>query len=150
MGEIEVSEEKSPQSGGGLVAQFERMRRELDELWAKWPDPRTMLGAGFVPPADVEELDDAWMVDIELPGMAKNDVDIEVTNRTLVVSGERKEKERTGILRHKKRVTGRFRYEVTVSSDIDENAVSATLSDGELRVRLPKTAADQPRRIEIT
>lgn len=62
----------------------------------------------------------------------------------------RKEKERGGILRHKKRVTGRFRYEVTVSSDIDENAVSASLSDGKLRVRLPKTAADQRRRIEIT
>jgi HSP20 family protein len=55
------------------------MRRELDELWASWPDPRAVVGAGFVPAADVEELDDAWVVDIELPGVAKKDVEIEKT-----------------------------------------------------------------------
>jgi HSP20 family protein len=150
MADVEVRRDAPPARWSPL-AELDRMRREMDELWSGlgatgWSE----AGAAFIPPADVEDREDAWVVEVELPGVTKKDVEIEIADRTLVVRGERKEKERKGILRHKKRVTGTFRYEITVPGDIDEESVSASLTDGELTVELPKAATGRARRIEIS
>jgi HSP20 family protein len=121
---------------GGLL---DTWRQQLPDLWAD----------GFRPPADVEESDDAYLVEIELPGIRKDDLDIEVTGRRLTVSGERKEKERVGILRRRERTVGRFRYEVVVPGDVDEDGVEAGLDEGVLTVRLPKPVDQRPRRITV-
>ena len=104
---------------------------------------------GFRPPADLEESDEAYLVEIELPGVRKDDLDIEVAGRRLTVTGERREKERVGILRRRERTVGRFRYEVLVPGDIDEDGAAAGLDDGVLTVRLPKPAHERPRRIAV-
>ena len=130
-------------------ANLENLRRQFDEITAQWP---LRFGAGdvaFVPRADVEETDDAWIIDVELPGVSREDVDVEVHGRTVVIHGERKEKEREGVLRQKSRVTGTFRYEVGLSGDFDPTGVAAKLDDGELTVTLPKTEADQPHKVTI-
>ncbi len=133
------------------VTALDRLR---DQLWgfpSTWPSTLfPHLDEDFVPLADIEETDDAWIVDVELPGTAKKDIDVQVKGRTVVICGERKEKEREGILRQKKRVTGTFRYEVSLPGEIDEDDVEASLDHGELTVRLPKREADQPRRIELS
>ena len=117
----------------------------LLEPWRRLPD---LLG-GFTPLADVEETDEAYLVEIELPGVKREDVDIEVAGQLLTVRGDRKEKERVGILRRRERTVGHFSYEVTLPSGIDEDAVEAHLDEGVLHVRLPKPERDRPRRIEI-
>jgi HSP20 family protein len=130
-------------------ANLENLRRQFDEITAQWP---LRLGTGdvsFVPRADVEETDDAWIIDVELPGVSRDDVEVEVHGRTVVIHGDRKEKTRDGILRQKTRVMGTFRYEVSLPGDFDPDAVIAKLEDGELTVTLPKTEADQPRKISI-
>jgi HSP20 family protein len=126
----------------------QRLARLVDEAWGPWNAPglRSLLDE-FRPPADVEETDDAYVVDIELPGVNKKDVEVEVTGRRLTVSGERRERERTGILRWRTRTVGRFLYEVVLPDEIDEDGVKANLSDGVLTVTVPKAASErQPRR----
>ncbi|MGY1820792.1 Hsp20/alpha crystallin family protein [Geodermatophilus sp. SYSU D00079] len=102
------------------------------------------------PLADVEETDDAWSVEIDLPGVARDDVDIQLSERELTVSGEVREKERTGILRRRTRRVGRFSYAVTLPGDVDPDGVTAQLTDGVLTVRVPKAQRAKPRRIVIT
>lgn len=128
--------------------------RELDDLaervnslWASG------VAGGFdrwSPLADVEEHEDAYTVEIELPGVRRDDVDIQLLDRTLTVSGEIEEKERRGILHRRTRRMGRFHYAVTLPSEVDPDGVEASLRDGVLTLRVPKSAEGKPRRIAIS
>ena len=120
-----------------------------DSLLAGWDDLFSRIGA-FTPLADVEETDDAYVAEIELPGIGSDDLSVEVAGRRLTVTGERKEKERVGILRKRTRTVGRFHYEVLLPGDVDEENVQASLEAGVLTVRVPKPVSQRPRRIPVT
>jgi HSP20 family protein len=124
----------------------QQLTRLVDELSPE------LAGAaeGFLPLVDLEETDDAFMLDVELPGVNKEDVDIEIAGRRLVVTGERKERERVGLLRRRTRTYGRFRFEVILPADVDEEHVEASLDNGVLHIRVPKAQSAQRRRITVT
>ena len=127
--------------------------RELDEL-AERVNSLWESGLGgaldrWSPLADVEETEDAYTVEIDLPGVRRDDVDIQLVDRVLTVTGEVKEKERTGMLRRRTRRVGQFHYSVTLPGDVDADDVSAQLHDGVLTVRLAKSPEARPRRIAI-
>jgi HSP20 family protein len=104
----------------------------------------------WVPAADLEETDDAYIVSLELPGVQRDDISIELRdNNEVRISGEVKERERTGTLRRQTRRTGQFEYVMTLPGDVDPEKVDATLHDGVLDIRLGKAAAGQPRQIQI-
>ena len=128
--------------------------RELDELADRvnslWEAGFTGGLQGWAPLADVEETEDAYSVEIELPGVRREDIDIQLNDRQLTVSGEVEEKERAGILRRRTRRVGRFQYSVTLPADVDADDVNARLNDGVLTVRVSKTEQAKPRRIAIT
>jgi HSP20 family protein len=105
---------------------------------------------GWSPRADVEETDDAYSVEVELPGVRREDIDVELDGGLLTVSGEVEEKERTGILRRRTRRVGLFRYTVTLPGEVDADEVSARLRDGVLTVRVPKSGTAQRRRIPVS
>jgi HSP20 family protein len=67
-----------------------------------------------VPLADIEETDDAGIIEAEAPGADRDDINVEFHASELVITGEIKEKERKGILRRRTRRTGRFEYRVTL------------------------------------
>ena len=127
--------------------------RELDEL-AERVNSLWKAGLGrldsWSPLADVEEGEDAYTVEIELPGVQRDDVDVQLVDRVLTVAGEAKEKERTGILHRRTRRVGQFHYAVTLPGDVDADNVSARLNDGVLSIRVPKSAEAKPRRIAIS
>lgn len=133
-----------------MTALNQRIRRFLDD----WEELPWLLGGlddgnGFTPLADVEETGEAYLVEIELPGVRRGDIDVTLSGRHLTVTGERKEKERRGILRRRTRVTGRFHYDVTLPAADPDAEVTAAYDDGVLTVRVPKPEADRPRRIAI-
>jgi HSP20 family protein len=123
--------------------------RELDDLYSRVAQA---WGSGldrWVPLADVEETDDAYTVELELPGAARDDVDVQLDDRVLTVSGEIREKKRSGILHRRTRRAGKFSYTVTLPGELDEDHVEAHLRDGVLTVRAPKSVQTRRRRIEI-
>jgi HSP20 family protein len=131
--------------------------RELDQLQQRMTQLiGTMLGSAgdpatgaWTPLADVSETDDAYLVEIELPGVDRKDLSVEVAANELRIGGEIVEKERVGWLRHRTRRVGRFAYRTTLPGDIDGDRISADLADGVLTVRVPKTEAAKPRRITV-
>ncbi len=136
-------------AGMGPFEDLERLHAQISQfLGSWWPFPSYLAGP-FTPPADIEETDDAYLVEIELPGVQKGDLDIEVSGRRLSVRGERKQKERSGVLRRQQRTVGRFEYEVVLPGEVADSEVEANLSDGVLTVRLPKPAHDRPRRVPV-
>lgn len=104
----------------------------------------------WVPDADVVETDDAYLVEVELPGLKREDIDIEVVGNELTITGEFKKRERVGLLRRRTRRVGEFEYRVTLPNDVDPEKIDATLNEGVLTVRVPKSERTKPHRIEIT
>ena len=102
------------------------------------------------PPIDIEETDDAFVVEADLPGVAPGDVDVELHDNQLSVHGEIKERVRTGLVHRSTRRTGRFDYRLTLPAQVDGDKVEASLKDGVLRLELRKVEAAKPRRIEIS
>jgi HSP20 family protein len=106
-------------------------------------------GTTWVPLADIEETDDAWIIEAELPSVDRKDVNVELNESELVITGEIKEKERAGVLRRRTRRVGQFEYRVTLPGRPDPENIEAKLHDGVLTVRVPKSSTDQRRRVEV-
>jgi HSP20 family protein len=105
--------------------------------------------AMWTPPADIEETEDAWIVEAELPGVKREDINVEARDSELVVSGEIKERERKGILRRRTRPVGFFELRVAVPGAIDPDNVEASVNDGVLTVKIPKSDRSRSRRIDV-
>jgi HSP20 family protein len=117
----------------------------LESVWSgAAPDDRA-----WSPLVDIEEADDAWIVEAEVPGVDRDDISVELRDSELSIAGEAKERERTGILRRRTRPVGRFDYRVTLPGAADPEGVEAKLSDGVLTVRVPKPEQARPRRIDV-
>ncbi len=129
----------------------ERMRRMLDETFGgfgRWPS-LLQETAGWSPLVDVEEQDDAYVLEAELPGVKRDDVDIELVGNELAITGELKEKERSGVLRRRTRRMGRFDYRVTLPEQVDAEQIDASLSEGVLTVRVPKSQRAHRKKVAI-
>ncbi len=122
----------------------ERMRQMLDQTFGGFGS------SAWSPLVDVEETDDAYVVEAEVPGVKREDVNIELIGNELSVTGEIKERERKGTLRRRSRRTGRFDYRVGLPDRVDPDKIEANLAAGILTVRLPKSEHAQRRKIEVT
>jgi HSP20 family protein len=123
-----------------LEGLYDQMSQLMRGLWGEAPAAAA---------ADVEETDDEFIVELDLPGVQRHDIDVEVRQHHLRVTGEVKARERKGLLRRQSRPVGQFDYLVAVPGEIDPEKVEASLSEGVLTVRLGKPAKSKPRHIEI-
>ncbi|MCW2963413.1 MAG: heat shock protein Hsp20 [Actinomycetia bacterium] len=101
----------------------------------------------FTPPVDIEETDDAYVVEADLPGVQREDIDIELEGNELLVSGE--VKQRDGRFRRRTRRVGRFELRVVLPHGVDSSGVDAKLDHGVLTVRVPKAEKAQRRKIDV-
>jgi HSP20 family protein len=129
--------------------EFEQLQEEMGRLVQSVWSPPAGDGGAWTPFADIEETDDAWIVEVEVPGVKRGDVNVEMRNSELVISGDVKERERQGILRRRARRVGHFEYHVTLPGEANEDKIDANLHDGVLTVRIPKAQEARPRRIEV-
>ena len=103
----------------------------------------------WIPLADVSETDDAYVVEVDLPGANRDQIDIQVQDRELVITGEIPESEQEGRRHRRSRRTGRFEFHTYLPGDVNADSVNAQLSDGVLTVTIPKSEKAKPRHIEI-
>ena len=141
---------RPPTSGWDAFRELDDFRERITRLLEAFGgSPDVGGGAGWSPLVDVEEADDAYVFEVDLPGVRREDVEVEVDGNQLRVLGEVRERERTGVLRHQARRTGRFEYRSTLPAEVDPERIEAGLVDGVLTVRVPKSRRSQARRIEI-
>jgi HSP20 family protein len=130
--------------------EFDQLQAQMGELLESALAGAPGEGAPWIPAVDIEETDDAWIVEAELPGVDKKDVDIQMNDSELVVRGEIKERERAGILRRRTRRVGEFEFRVNLPGQTDAEQIDAKLDGGVLAIRIPKPQETQPRHIEIS
>jgi HSP20 family protein len=126
---------------------FENFFRESLSAW-QWP----FSDAGaWMPAVDVAENDREVTVRAELPGIEPKDLNVSVSGNQLIISGEKKQsEERTGKdYYHREIRFGSFRRTVPLPEGVDSENVEAEYANGVLTLRLKKSPAAAPRRIEI-
>ena len=120
------------------------VQNEFDRLF------RRGLGdgvSGHFPPVNIAENDDAYVIQARVPGLAKDDIAIELEGRKLTISGEHKRVEAE--YAREERATGRFERSFTFRHALATDKIEAVVKDGILTVSLPKAEEAKPRKIEI-
>ena len=135
-----------------LVSLREAMDRLFEDSFIK-PSTWTGLAAGQVAvPVDLWETNDAYHMRADLPGIAPDAIDINVTADTVALMGESKTQQDVsteGWLRQERRV-GKFQRAFTLPVQIDPDKVQATFTHGVLELVLPKADQVKPRTVKIT
>jgi HSP20 family protein len=130
------------------------LQTEMNRLFNAAFDPTSAGNGGtrrWTPAMDLLETDDHFVLRADLPGMTESDVNIELEDNVLTVSGERKhehEEKREGFYRVE-RAFGSFSRALTLPKGVDPESVSARFENGVLEVRIPKPEERKPRRIAI-
>ncbi|MEV4333722.1 Hsp20/alpha crystallin family protein [Streptomyces sp. NPDC049597] len=128
-------------------SEFEDMWSRMGRLLEQAAAPAS-TGGVWMPTAEEEEEENAYVVRAELPGVPAESIDIEVEGDELSITGELTEERRGKVL---SRRTGRFSYRTSMPTETDSDRIAADLTDGVLTVRIPKRRAghEKRRRIEI-
>src|SRR2546421_4239942 len=105
----------------------------------------------WIPPMDLVESDDHFVLTADLPGLGEDDVAIEIRDNTLTISGERKSRYEQGERGwyRVERATGRFSRSLSLPEGVNADAVTAEFDKGVLEVTIPKPDQRKPRRVEI-
>ena len=125
------------------------LRREIDRLFE---DTFTRDGNNWTPAVDIKESDSDIRIDLELPGMKPEEVEITAENGLLTIRGEKRSERKEGDegrYHVVERSYGTFLRTFTLPQGVDENQIQAEFNDGVLSIRIPKTALPQPKRIQI-
>ena len=106
----------------------------------------------WLPSTDVYDTQDDYVLKMEIPGLEKQDVKIEVENDTLAVSGERKEEKdvKADEFHRSERRSGKFYRSFRLPQHTDAKTINASMKDGILELRIPKPEERKPRNIPIT
>jgi HSP20 family molecular chaperone IbpA len=109
----------------------------------------TRPGLVFKPDVDILEHPDAYVILADLPGANEESVDIHLEKGVLTLDARVTEPTRVERPRYAEYREGGYHREFRISEDIDPSGVSASMRDGVLELRLPKSAESRPRRIEV-
>jgi HSP20 family protein len=137
--------------------------RFTDMAFARWDPIRDLLAiqqrldrfapgpSGWIPPIDVHETADEYVITAELPGLGRNDVRIQVGEGQVQISGERRERDIPCEQYHRvERGHGSFSRTFELPLPVDAGRVSADLRDGVLIVICPKSTDSTPRRVPVS
>lgn len=105
-------------------------------------------GQAWAPLADLRETDDAYVVEMDLPGVKKDDISVELSGNELVVTGGLKDGA-DGKSSRRIRRSGHVEQRVLLPASAEADKVTASLSDGVLTVTLPKSEDQEPHRVEV-
>jgi HSP20 family protein len=133
------------------------IQNEMNRLFNTFFDgPAPATGGGayrrWIPAMDLVETDNDFVLRADLPGLSEKDVNIEVEDNVLSISGERKaehEERKDGYVRIE-RSSGSFRRTLTLPEGVDPEAVKATFDRGVLELHIPKPEERQPRKVAIS
>jgi HSP20 family protein len=128
----------------GVDDLFDQMNRMFTSAF---PEVPRISVRSWSPPVDVEEAEEEFRVEADVPGVAPEDVTVDLQRNELRISGQYGgEQEEEG---QRSRRAAQFDYRVTLPSEVDAEGCTAKLENGVLRLRLPKAAATGRQRIQV-
>jgi HSP20 family protein len=137
---------------GGLNGIHKGMNELFDEAFGR---SRPYLAAGngaWLPPVDILESNDGYLLRAELPGMKGEEFNLEVKDGTLTLTGERKfDEPAKGVQYHRvERAAGKFSRSFSLPQTVKSEEIKATYRDGILEIHVPKAEEAKPKQIPIS
>jgi HSP20 family protein len=132
--------------------QLTNIRDEINRLFeSPYENGSSDVFNSWAPALDLYEDNDNLVVQAELPGMKKEDIELSLHDNAITVSGERKNEKKYegGRTSREERFFGRFTRSITLPKQVDSGKVKASYKDGILTVTLPKAEEAKPRQIQI-
>lgn len=131
-------------------ADFRDMEKRLFPSVSSFFNEDSKLSS-FTPAVNTREGEFAYHVEVDLPGVKKEDIKLDLTGNTLTISGERKSKEEVKEKDYYKCESsyGKFQRSFTLPEGIDKENINASTEDGVLEVVIPKIAQKESKKIEI-
>ena len=129
-------------------AHFEDIHRRMNQLMHKLATT-TPVGAWWTPAVDIEETDDQFVIEVDLPGATAHDVVLEWNDRFLTVRGQIPEREHPGVLRQHTRHTGPLHHTIALPGPVLGDKITASLTHGLLTIHAPKAHPGPVHRIHI-
>jgi len=108
-------------------------------------------GSNALPAVDVRETEDAYLMEVELPGLTEKDVDVKLENNLLTVSSkkeEKKEEKKNGYILRERR-SHAFARSFVLPDEVDREKISAEFKNGVLALAFPKAPAAKPKTITV-
>lgn len=135
----------------GLPVNPDHFERMFDDFLGVNPRKMDLQNFDWTPRVNVEELEDRFEITAELPGMNKDEINIEVQDGVLTLKGERKyEKEEKEAGYHIcERSYGTFQRAFTLPENVKADDIEAEYKDGILRLGLPKAEPQKPKEIKV-
>jgi len=141
---------ESPRSLFDVWNQFDRIFTEMNHFVtpSRTPELRTELGRLA---CDIEETDSHYVLTFDVPGIAKEDLNIELIGNQLIVSGERKKDHQEYLDRQHviERRYGQFRRSFVLPIEVDTNNIEAQYENGVLQLAIPKLEEAKPKKVSI-
>ncbi len=137
---------------GNLASFQDEMNRMFNQFFRGGTGEEAGWGQyTWAPPVDIYETDEALILRVDLPGVPKDAVNIEIHQNTLMLRGERKPAAEVPADRYHRteRPYGTFQRAFVLPTLVDQEHVQATYHDGVLELRLPKSEAAKPKRVAI-
>lgn len=136
----------------GLNGIHSRMNELFEEAFGLKRPYQVAANAPWLPPVDILESKEGYLLRAELPGMKREDFSLEVKDGTLTLSGERKFDEAAdGVQYHRvERLAGRFSRSFTLPQIVKSEEIKATYRDGVLEIHVPKAEEAKPKQIAIS
>jgi len=132
----------------GLMDLQRNLDRLFDDAFGESKGDRWSDEMVFHPACEVEETESYYLMSVDLPGVAKKDINIEVKDNQLFISGERKsEAKKRGL---SERYYGKFHRVLILPTHVDAEKIEAQYEDGVLTVALPKAESARSRQIKIS
>jgi HSP20 family protein len=135
---------------------LDSLRHEMESLYERFfAEPPAGAASevmrAWAPRVDVEETDKEILVKADLPGVDPKDVDISVSDNSLILRGEKKEEreEKKKNYRAVERFVGQFYREIPLPAGTDKEKITATTSKGVVTVTIPKAPQAQPKKIAV-
>ncbi|WGV27134.1 Hsp20/alpha crystallin family protein [Halotia branconii] len=133
--------------------EVDTLQRQMNRLFDRLmpTDGEQRMGFAFTPAAELEETEDAIHLKLEVPGLEKQDLNIEATPEAISISGERKSETKTeenGVTRSEFRY-GKFQRVIPLPSQIQNDKVQAEYQNGILRLTLPKAESEKHKTVKI-
>ena len=131
------------------------LHREIDRLFSEFSQGLGPNGQQLVPNIEIAETDKAIEVTAEMPGLERKGVDISLEDDTLTIRGEKKVEQGTDggkndkNVQHSERSYGMFLRVLQLPPGIDPSSVQATMTNGVLKITIPKPAKPEPKKIEV-
>ena len=139
----------------GPFAEMADLRREMDQVFGEFfgrtPFRMAATEAMWSPVVDTHETKDGFLLQVELPGVKQEDIQVSIEGDTLNLKGERKrEAEVKEDQYHRiERSYGAFQRSIVLPSVVDPGRVKATYRDGVLEIQLPKKEEAKPKTIKV-